>query len=574
MKKFYILIALLAFSGAVFAQMQRVDHKKLSSIKVSKEINTLHATHAKAVFDSLHYDGAYNAGTGTGGAADFGVYAFFPAALMSLYNANGNTITSVKVYINGVSDVAATELRFYSDTLATALLYTQAFTPVEGWNDVTLTTPFSIPATNLYIGYNLITTGGYPAGCDDGPVNSNGNWIHMGSWTHLTNILSSLTFNWHIRAMVDGAVLTAPYATCSPLSWNAGSIKVSSSSTTPGHFTLTNIAGGTLTCSGITGLSAPLLTSLIPSTVSLTTGQSKTFNFNYCPTVVGNNNQTVVIATNGGDVTINLTGTAINCPVFSSYPWTDSFENNGIMFPPDCWSVVSPDSGSGYNQIAVGTTPIPGFTGGTVTAPIGGGNKIAYSSHTTGGAISNNQWLITPQFTITANQDLIFYLYWFGHFQDKLDIKVSTNSSNIADFTTTLLSLDSNSFVQGVWTQYTVHLSAYASQNIFLAFNEHIADNQVDGAFIGIDLVKIDATTGISEAKDETVSVFPNPANDRLYIVANNIKSVEIYNIVGENVTSYGNMNVINISDLAIGTYVVKIVTDSKVITKKINIAR
>lgn len=110
---------------------------------------------------------------------------------------------------------------------------------------------------------------------------------------------------------------------------------------------------------------------------------------------------------------------------------------------------------------------------------------------------------------------------------------------------------------------------------VYLYYNSAWGWYSVTGTVPNVDLVLHDPTTGINNIEtDENISVYPNPANDKLYINANNITSVEIYNLIGEVVASYGNMTAINTSDLSIGTYIVKVITDSKVFTQKINIVR
>jgi len=568
MKKIYMFMTLLLVSGVIFAQVHKADVGTLQAVRVIKGINTMQQNNTKAVVDSLNYDTDNYDAIGVNGPATFGVYAFFPAATLASHYTAGHSILSEKLFINVVTNLTAIELRIYSDT--NTLLYSQPFTPVEGWNNVLLTTPFPIPATgDLFIGYHLTTTAGYPAGCDAGPTNANADWIWLDSWGHLADF--GLTYNWNIRAMC-GTAPSVPTAGCTPLTWDAGTLELPNTATS-GTFTLSNVGtSGPLTCSGISGISAPFTTTLVPGSVSLAAGASATFTFTYTPTVAGTTNQTAVIATNGGNISITLTGTAVTCDAINTFPWTESFEST--TWPPACWTIESPDAGTGWAQIASGTTPLPGWTGGTMTTPTGGDNYAAYCTWNTGGATSNDQWLITPQIAVQANQALTYYIFWNGGFQDFVDVKVSTTTNASASFTTTLLTTDTTQFTTSDWTLFTVPLSAYAGQNIYLAFNEHVADNANDGAFIGLDLVKIDAASGISDIKEDLLSIFPNPASDKLYVAATNVKSIEIFNTMGEIVGSFGNVKMINTSDLSIGTYIVKVITDSKVVTQKINIVR
>lgn len=561
-------MALLLVSGVIFAQTQKFGKGKITAVKVAKEINNLPAN-SKAIVDSLHYDAANVDAIGAG-AATYEAAAFFSAATLASHNSLGNTITSVKLYINQIDSVTSFTLKFYSNQTTT--VYTQAFTPTVGWNNIVLTTPFPVPATDLYIAYEVVAIGTtFPAGYDAvNPANVNGDWIfYGGSWAHLSGF--GLNGNWNIRAMVDGTALTTPTASCTPLTWNAGGVQTTTTATS-GTFTLTNIAGGTLTASSITGVSAPFTCTLVPASVNLIGGASTTFTFSYSPTIASVDNQTAVITTNGGVISIALSGTGVVCNTINSFPWTESFEGS---FPPACWAVESPDGGTGWATIAAGVSPLPGWTGGTMTTPVGGGNNAAYATWNTGGATSNDQWLITPKISVQTSQALTFWVFWNGGYQDNLDVKVSTTTNSSASFTTTLFTTDTTQLLAGDWTQFTVPLTSYSGQDVYFAFNEHVADNFNDGAFIGLDLVNVDIWSGVNQIEqNDVVSVFPNPANDKLFVKANNLKSVEIFNITGEIVAKYSNVNVINISDLAKGSYFVKVLTDSKVITEKINIVR
>lgn len=660
MKKIYMFLILLFVSGAIFSQVQATDGL-VAAGKIYNEPGMLPSSGAKAIVDSLHYDGAHANNVGGVGATTAGAYIFFPASQCAAHNALGNTITKVKLYLyQSATYITAAQLKFYSNQ--STVVFNQPFTPAEGWNEITLTTPFPIPTTDLYIGYEITITGGFPFGCDAGPVNTNGNWLYhsMLGWTHLTALNAAFTYNWNIRAMVDGTPLPNPIAGCSPLAWDAGQVEVSSSSVSE-TFTLTNTGAGTLTCSGITGLSAPFTTSLVPASVNLASGASTTFTFTYNPTAVGTHSQTAVIATNGGNISIDLTGAGVTCSTINSFPWVESFED--AHFAPACWKKESPDGGTGWQQFPT-------------LAPTGGGSKVAYCTSLTGGSTYNSQWLISPKIAVQAGQELQFYLRWGGNKPDYVDVKVSTTTNDISSFTTTLLALDTSQFITN-WKLFTAPLTAYDGQEIYLAIHEHVADNTVDGDIIGIDLVTVtaplgptaqcsplswaagnvplntsvtsgtfslsntgvgtltcsgitglsdpftttltpasvnliagDSTTftftyhptiaasdnqtvviatnggninislsgngsvGIEETEENATSIFPNPANDKLFISANHIRSVEIFNLMGETAGSYGNVTTINTADLSVGTYIVKVVTESGVITRKINIIR
>jgi hypothetical protein len=89
------------------------------------------------------------------------------------------------------------------------------------WNYVALTTPVPIDVTQeLWVGYYINTTTGYPAGVDDGPaIDGYGNMMNYGGWQTLIQINPDLNYNWNIAAhvmTVSGATMplsktTEPY---------------------------------------------------------------------------------------------------------------------------------------------------------------------------------------------------------------------------------------------------------------------------------------------------------------------------------------------------------------------------
>ena len=72
----------------------------------------------------------------------------------------------------------------------------------------------------------------------------------------------------------------------------------------------------------------------------------------------------------------------------------------------------------------------------------------------------------------------------------------------------------------------------------------------------------------------KNVVLYPNPVSETLYVVNEKAVDVEIYNLNGQMIAKYNNQNVINVANLAQGTYMVKVVTNNNVINQKINIVR
>lgn len=198
------------------------------------------------------------------------------------------------------------------------------------------------------------------------------------------------------------------------------------------------------------------------------------------------NNQPRVINPNNPVVVL---GPAIQGPEGSLL--VESFEGT---FPPAGWAKISPDGGTGWTTIVAGTTPFPGWNGGTALVPVGGGNQTAMATYTTGGATSNDQWLVTKQITnIQANDTLKFWLRKFGTYIDKLEVKISTTGQTTpASFTATLATLNFTAADSGaMFYKYPIGSVVPAGSNIYIGFREVVADNINDGALFQLDMVEL-----------------------------------------------------------------------------------
>lgn len=549
MRKKIFLVALVCLGVMTFAQ--ETQNHNLKAVKVLKHVNML-PPGPKSVVDSLHYDGENVDAMGTNQAATFGAYALFPTTMTVAHHVAGNSISSVKVYINGITSVTSAVVKIFSDTGVTSLA-TQPFTPIEGWNQVALTTPLLIPATDIYVGYEVTVTSGYPLGCD-GAITANPNsnlFVIDGQWHHLSDFGLSLTYAWNIRAMISGTSLSAPVALCSPELWDAGTVIVGNSTTSP-SFLLKNIGAGNLTVSGITGMSAPFTTNLVPDSVNLAAGQSVSFNFSYAPTIGGTTSQTAVINTNAGNISVPITGTGLVCTPISTLPWTEGFES--ATFPPTCWSVVDANTDD--------TTWVIDDHN-----PYSGTHHAAYYYSTVNNA---DDWLLTNGVSLNPGIYKISYYYRVKSAEYPESFTVAYGSSQNAAAMTNVIATR----IGVVDVNYVLgndNFTIPSSGTYYFGF--HVTSD-ADEFALYLDDVAIDVSNGISESAAEVVSVYPNPAKDKLFISSNHIQTVEIFNLTGARVANYGNQNSINISGLAQGTYLVKVITDNEVTTQKINIVR
>ncbi len=161
----------------------------------------------------LSYDNGGNSAIG-GGAGDFRVAALFPPSKVKEFV--GMELTHIDVFIpesetgNPYNEF---KLQVYSKGSIFApgpgeLIYEQAAQPVPnsgGYNHLELDQPIVLDGSEISIGYWITHDDNqFPAGCDEGPANENGDWISYGpGWSHLSDN-PDLNFNWSIQGYVQG----------------------------------------------------------------------------------------------------------------------------------------------------------------------------------------------------------------------------------------------------------------------------------------------------------------------------------------------------------------------------------
>ena len=77
------------------------------------------------------------------------------------------------------------------------------------------------------------------------------------------------------------------------------------------------------------------------------------------------------------------------------------------------------------------------------------------------------------------------------------------------------------------------------------------------------------AHNDIHEEAVEAVSVYPNPVKDQLFVKAENLQSIEVYNLVGQLVMT-STQSILNLSELIEGIYFVRVVCEGGMFTKRI----
>ena len=77
------------------------------------------------------------------------------------------------------------------------------------------------------------------------------------------------------------------------------------------------------------------------------------------------------------------------------------------------------------------------------------------------------------------------------------------------------------------------------------------------------------AHNDVPENAEESIAVYPNPVRDRLMVKAANLQSIEVYNLVGQQVL-VSTSDVVDMGVLNQGIYFVRINADGKTVTKRV----
>lgn len=302
-------------------------------------------------------------------------------------------------------------------------------------------------------------------------------------------------------------------------------------------------------------------TATIPaSTSGITTA---TVYVRFAPTTPGNQTGNVTLTSGSLAHTVAVSGNAIDCSTAINGFWLEEFE--GEVFPPICWDLVSSNSVT-WDYSAQSD-----------------GNGVASCSYADD---AQDEKLITPRIDLTGfnTPTLGFKVgtnYTYICTTDpgetaNLQVLVSTDGGNnwsapVFD----LCNYTNEGYANWELMPFVVDLSSYAGQsNVKLMFNY----TGFYGCQIMLDNVNLLDLTGVNEISEASVNVYPNPANNTLYVNAtSNISKIEVFNTLGQKVMTVSandNHAQLNTSNLSKGMYMLKLHTDNGVVNQKFTIAR
>lgn len=288
---------------------------------------------------------------------------------------------------------------------------------------------------------------------------------------------------------------------------------------------------------------APLATSFawtVDGTDVNTTGNTLTTSF----ATVGAHTVTVTATNAIGSTTANHVVTAFSCDV-TSLPYNQGFEDETA----DCWRLSE--------KFTLLNNPDYAHSGSNLIV-------CTYDDYA-----DLDEWAVSPAIHMPADASNIgiswnVWMFEYQGIQNTYEVRVSTTGRNPEDFTTVLFSETgaSDDFVQRGW-----NLANFGGQTIYIAFHNI---SVAGGDAILFDDIYVGTGVGIEDVDNVNVSVYPNPANDVLNIEGEGIQEVELMDVNGRTVMTTANAGSLNISNLASGIYVVRVITNNGISTQKI----
>lgn len=195
-------------------------------------------------------------------------------------------------------------------------------------------------------------------------------------------------------------------------------------------------------------------------------------------------------------ITINV-GT--ECDIISTFPYTQDF--NAV---PNCWTMIDAD-GDGYCWELI----------------TGGIHSASYDNNV--GALTPDNWLITPQFQLAANTN--YEVTWNANPQD-----ASWPAEHYGLYVSTTSNTDTNAFtLVQEWTLTSaghvpvVNLSSYAGQNIYLAFRHWNCTDMFRIAIDNFELREAAGANQITVTLTQNNPMYGSVSGSGIYTIGDNV---------------------------------------------------
>ena len=249
---------------------------------------------------------------------------------------------------------------------------------------------------------------------------------------------------------------------------------------------------------------------------------------------------------------------------FSPYLWTAFDGDEG-----SCWADYG-DAGITGEQSFNVYDHADGVSLGLTTLEPHGGNKAGMCMNVVTADAPNDDWFISPQVQLGGASTISL---WAASLStqwgpEEFYIAVSTTGNDPADFTDV-----SPKYQPGdAYEEFTFDLSAYNGQMIYVAI--HCVSN--DHWVLMIDDINVSTDLGVEEVYNN-IHIYPNPSTGIVNVENVAGSTILVYNVLGEVVSSIANadqFNAIDLSSFDNGTYIIKILSNNDVYTKKLVLNR
>ena len=279
---------------------------------------------------------------------------------------------------------------------------------------------------------------------------------------------------------------------------------------------------------------------------------------------------------------INITNVGSgDCPDEYDLPivWRDNFECYEPFSISDIngWYIYDLDGEASWGSSAVNFTnesytgsgiifnyPLSSGAGDTSIWNTYEGNQGLYFFDAVSTAVQNNDWMISPEFSIQGIINPVLS-FWAKSVTDEFGlekIKVSVgNSTNYNDFSV----ISSGNYVEipTQWTEFQYDLSDYVGQTIRIGIN-YIGDPSDNDSFVlQMDNFKVEGTLGYQENNISNFEYYYDSIEKYLKLESDDIlKQIEVYNILGQMVINedINNSNYnLNLNSLSPSIYIFKV---------------